>query len=184
MSRTEAFRRHASSRWAFLTRTLSYSAWCAVLLHLMVLPSQPAEQEDGVAAARPWSSSAVQLKVDDFRTRLAIESPVKVSVVPTNIRIVSVTPPRPADPAFELSIEGAFLDLLSDDDLSAVIAHELGHVWVATHHPYLQTERLANSIAMRVVSRDSLERVYAKVWARGDKGDLAKFLGPQLAASK
>ena len=65
---------------------------------------------------------------------------------------------------------------------SDILAHELGHVWVSTHHPYLQTERLANSIAMRVVSRDSLERVYEKMWARdGRKGDLLAFLGPRTA---
>ena len=33
--------------------------------------------------------------------------------------------------------------------------HELGHVWIFTHHPYLQTEQLANRIAMRLVSRTS-----------------------------
>jgi predicted Zn-dependent protease len=77
-------------------------------------------------------------------------------------------------------MERAFLAALSDEELSAVVAHELGHVWVSTHHPYLQTERLANTIAMRVVSRDSLERVYEKMWARdGRKGDLLAFLGPR-----
>jgi hypothetical protein len=60
-----------------------------------------------------------------------------------------------------------------------VVAHELGHVWIFTHHPYLQTERLADTVAMRVVSRKSLDRVYAKVWERGGaKGSLAQFLGP------
>jgi hypothetical protein len=59
------------------------------------------------------------------------------------------------------------------------VAHELGHVWVFTHHPYLQTERLANQIAMRVVSRGSLAGVYRKLWERGGvKGDLQAFLGP------
>jgi hypothetical protein len=39
--------------------------------------------------------------------------------------------------------------------------------------------RLANTTAMRVVSRDSLGRVYEKMWARdGRKGDLLRFLGP------
>jgi len=56
-------------------------------------------------------------------------------------------------------------------------------VWIFTHHPYLQTEELANQIAMRAVSRASLERVYAKVWERGGtKGDLARFLGEPPAA--
>jgi hypothetical protein len=59
------------------------------------------------------------------------------------------------------------------------MAHELGHVWVFTHHPYLQTEKLANQIAMRVVTRDSLVSVYQKLWEHGGtKGDLNTFLGP------
>ena len=51
-------------------------------------------------------------------------------------------------------------------------------MWIFTHFPFLQTERGANDVALRVVSRDALERVYAKVWARGGaKGDLVRFLG-------
>jgi len=149
-----------------------------MVVHLVVLRSQPAAQERLPPA--PRASSAIQQIVDDFRTRLAIESAVTVAIVPVNTRIVSVSPPRGGGSAFELAIEDGFLSVLSDDEVSAVIAHELGHVWVSTHHPYLQTERLANTIAMRVVSRDSLERVYSKVWARdGRKGDIDKFLGPR-----
>jgi hypothetical protein len=81
---------------------------------------------------------------------------------------------------FQMAFEERFLERLDPDDLKAIVAHELGHVWIFTHHPYLQTERLANSIAMRAVTRESLERVYTKVWEReGTKGDLARFLGPQ-----
>jgi predicted Zn-dependent protease len=130
-------------------------------------------------ASRDRSSTAIQQVVNDLRTRLAIERGVTVSIVATNVRIVSVTPPTGHDDAFGLAIEGAFLGTLSDEELLAAIAHELGHVWVSTHHPYLQTERLANEIAMRVVSRESLERVYAKLWAhQGAKGDIATVLGP------
>jgi Zn-dependent peptidase ImmA (M78 family) len=61
--------------------------------------------------------------------------------------------------------------------LKSTVAHELGHVWIFTHHPYLQTESLANQIAERVVSRESLVQVYEKVWkALGTKGDLARFV--------
>jgi predicted Zn-dependent protease len=75
-------------------------------------------------------------------------------------------------------VESGFVDALEPSELKAVIAHELGHVWIFTHHPFLQTEQLANEIAMRVVSRESLETVYDKVWKRsGVKGDLAEFLG-------
>jgi hypothetical protein len=77
-----------------------------------------------------------------------------------------------------MSFDARFLASLHDEELIAIVAHELGHVWIFTHHPYLQTERLANSVAMRVVSRESLERVYVKVWQReGVKGNLAQFLG-------
>ena len=93
--------------------------------------------------------------------------------------MMSVEAPTDPKKAFLLTIDASFLDTLSDEELEAAIAHELGHVWIFTHHPYLQTEELANQIAMRAVSRESLERVYAKVWERGGtKGDLARFLGP------
>jgi predicted Zn-dependent protease len=49
------------------------------------------------------------------------------------------------------------------EELEAAIAHELGHAWVFTHHAYLQTEELANQIAMRMVTRAGPERVYGKV---------------------
>jgi predicted Zn-dependent protease len=90
---------------------------------------------------------------------------------------------------FKLSIEQDFLRQLSDEELKAVVAHELGHVWIYTHHPYLQTEQQANQIAMRIVTRDALVKVYGKVWADASAaGTLKRFpdepatslgLGPQ-----
>jgi hypothetical protein len=59
----------------------------------------------------------------------------------------------------------------------------MGHVWIFTHHPYLQTEQLANRIAMRLVSRENLQQVYEKVWKNGAKGDLGRFLGVSTSAS-
>ena len=137
------------------------------------------------AECAPASAAAqekLQSIVSDLKTRLSISVAVVVSVVPTDPLIMSVKPPDgPKDP-FLLSVDAAFLDQLTDDELEAAIAHELGHLWVFTHHPFLQTEELANQIAMRVVSRDSLERVYGKVWARGGtKGDLNRFLGSTAA---
>lgn len=119
----------------------------------------------------------IQALVDEMRNALALEHQVAVALVPSNPMLVSVEA-HPSNGAFLLSLEDGFVGLLNDDELRAVVAHELGHVWIFTHHPYLQTEQLANRIAMRVVSRDSLERVYGKVWERnGSKGDLARFLG-------
>lgn len=153
---------------------------------VMVLSARAAAHESaGAGGTGVRTAASLQHLVDTFRALLAIEKPVIVSIVPTNPRMASMVPPNEARQPFQLVIEGRFLDVLSDDELAAVIAHELGHVWVATHHPYLQTEELANSIAMRVVTRDSLERVYAKVWARdGSDGDLARFLGTLSPASE
>jgi predicted Zn-dependent protease len=82
-----------------------------------------------------------------------------------------------------LKVEEGFVSGLTDAELAAAVAHELGHVWIFTHHPFLHTEQLANDIAMRLVSRDSLEQLYERVWSRrGSKGDLARFFGPQSQA--
>ncbi|HEU4694146.1 MAG TPA: hypothetical protein VFS23_37525 [Vicinamibacterales bacterium] len=134
------------------------------------------------AAERAGSSAMVeklQLVVADLKERLELPAPVVVSIVPSNKLMMSVEAPSDENGPFLLSIDASFLTTLSDDEIEAAIAHELGHVWVFTHHPYLQTEELANQIAMRAVTRESLERMYGKVWGRGGmKGDLARFLGP------
>jgi hypothetical protein len=127
----------------------------------------------------------IQSLVETLKSRLQLAPPVVVTIVPSNALMMSVEAPTDPKKAFTLSIDANFLGTLADDELEAAIAHELGHVWIFTHHPYLQTEELANQIAMRAVTRASLERVYAKVWERGGtKGDLARFLGegPPAAA--
>ena len=131
-------------------------------------------------AAEPRSERMLQSLVHELASRLEIPEAIVVSIVPRDALLVSVAPPRDDTAPFRLSVERAFLDSLTEEELVAAVAHELGHVWVFTHHPYLQTEALANQIAMRVVTRESLARVYQKVWRiGGTKGDLATFLGPQ-----
>jgi hypothetical protein len=152
----------------------SNAALITVTAVLGLLGSNP------INAARhaPTPASHVQSIVDELKERLAIPSAVTVSVVTSNPLLVSVEPARSDRGTFEMTFEEAFLAQLDDEELRAVIAHELGHVWIFTHHPYLHTERLANTVAMRVVTRESLERVYGKVWERGGaKGDLVHFLG-------
>ena len=126
---------------------------------------------------------AVRLQgiVDVLRKELNITQPVALEVVEQNPLMASVEPANEGD-GFVLAIEGAFADRLSEDELKGVIAHELGHVWIFTHHPYLQTEQLANRIAMRLVSRENLEQVYKRVWKDGAKGDLGHFLGVAATA--
>jgi hypothetical protein len=147
------------------------------VVFLMMPVGAPATTEPLPTPAR-HDIARIQTVVNDLRRELAIPQDVVVALVADNALVVSVERMRGRDAAFLLSIEAHFLDGLDDDDLRAVVAHELGHVWIFTHHPFLQTERLANQIAMRAVSRESLARVYDKVWARvGTKGDLDRFLG-------
>jgi len=111
--------------------------------------------------------------VDTLKIRMSIPDTVVVSIVEHNQLVVSVERAKDSTTAFSLSIERNFLDGLTADEIAAVVAHELGHVWIFTHHPFLQTEELANQIAMQVVPRDTLTAVYDKVWKRvGRQGGL------------
>jgi Peptidase family M48 len=139
------------------------------------------------AAALAAESHRVQELVDAMRLALAVTHEVNVELVATNSRKASVEPVKGAKGAFRLSLERSFLEQLTPVELRAVIAHELGHVWIYTHHPYLHTEQLANQIALRAVSREALDSVYSKVWPdAAEKGSLPRFpaaQAPELAAA-
>ena len=125
-------------------------------------------------------SRGLQSTVDELRTKLGIPESIDVAIVPSNPLMLSVEAQHGRKGPFLLNVDESFLQLLTNEEMTAALAHELGHVWIYTHHPYLQTERGANNIAMRVVSRKSLEPVYHKVWERlGTKGKLADFLDAQ-----
>ena len=126
----------------------------------------------------PRDSKWIQHIVDDFRAQLGVPQKVDVQIVDKNPLLVSVAPVDDHVTAFTLSVEESFLAGLTDAEVRAVIAHELGHVWIFTHHPFLQTESLANEIARRLVARDNLVQVYEKLWQRqGTTGDLARLVG-------
>ena len=101
--------------------------------------------------------------INDLKKDLGIPEEIRTVVVPRNHLVVSVQPVHSQKGVFEISFEEAFLNVLDEEDLRAVIAHELGHVWIFTHHPYLQTEDLANSIAYQTVTASALNRVYEKM---------------------
>ena len=148
---------------------------------LFLFPGHPFSVSANAAPAEPTivqrDPTWVQQVVDDYLARLAISSAVRVSVVPKNLRIASVETSGDGG-AFTLSLQEDFLESLTADELRAVVAHELGHVWIFTHHPYLQTEKLANDIAMQLVTREALVTVYEKLWrSQGTKGDLVRFVG-------
>jgi hypothetical protein len=126
------------------------------------------------------STLAIQELVNGLKSQLGIEGVVSAEIVTTNTLLVSVQRVEGDAGTFRMMFEERFLTSVDQDELKAIVAHELGHVWIFTHHPYLQTEQLANTVAMRAVPRASLQRVYSKVWERqGITGDLASFLGPE-----
>jgi len=163
-----------------ISRNSALRAVLALLVCSLSTRTLGSERADALSALE----GKLQAIVSDLQSRLLITSPIVVSIVPSNKLMMSVEAPTDTRDTFLLSVEAGFLDTLTDDELEAAVAHELGHVWIFTHHPFLQTEELANRIAMRAVRRESLERVYAKVWERGGtKGDLVWFLGGAPAAS-
>ena len=125
----------------------------------------------------PRDQQRIQEIVNAFMAKLNMAHKVAVAVVPKNPLMVSVGYPDDST-TFLLSVEEDFIGELTQDELEAAIAHELGHVWIFTHHPFLQTEVLANQIAQRLVPRSSLVQVYEKLWKRqGTEGDLSRFVG-------
>jgi hypothetical protein len=152
----------------------------SVSLLLLLLPSHvavtAAAGPERVVSSVP-TQQRIQEIVNQFAARLTLKEKVEVSIVPKNPLMFSVEV-ESDDTGFLLSVEEEFVAELTQDELEAAVAHELGHVWIFTHHPFLQTEALANQIAERLVPRSSLVQVYEKVWKRqGTKGDIARFVG-------
>jgi hypothetical protein len=136
---------------------------------------------DGVGARGLARSEVVVLQdiTDDLRTRLQIAEHVHVTLVEHNPLVMSVETLAGRTGPFVITVDRDFIAELSKEETEAALAHELGHVWIYTHHPYLQTERMANDVAMRVINRSAFEPVYKKVWERtGIAGNLIEFLGP------
>jgi hypothetical protein len=161
-----------SGRRIFLVRA-ACAAWLIAVA--AVVPTQATSRAD-----------ELQRVVDALRVRLGISAAVTVSVVDREERLVSVR--REAGrsgESFSLAVQRDFVEGLGDGQVEAALAHELGHVWIYTHHPYLQTEELANRVAMRAVSRERLVEVYRGVWGAGAvHGDLAAFLGLEERAAQ
>lgn len=121
--------------------------------------------------------SPFQQTTDDLRGKLEILEKVYFTIVEHNPLVMSVETLAGRSGPFVISADRDFVRSLNARELEAAIAHELGHVWIYTHHPYLQTEKLANDVAMRVTSADVLAPVYEKVWKRiGSRGNLAEYI--------
>ena len=171
------FRSHKPGR---IARSKWFIAFCVVAPALVASTAFAASS----TVASDKRVRQLQRVLDRVKERLGLDYPVTLELVPKNRHLISVETVKGPERAFLVRVEEGMLELLGSDELEAALAHELGHVWVFTHHPYLQTEQGANDVAMRVVSRDALARVYDKVWKSGaEKGDLASFLGrePKVA---
>jgi hypothetical protein len=155
--------------------------WCikaALVLAFIFLFSAPlAKEAPSIVMVKARRAQEI---VDQLRAALPISSAVEVVVVNYHPLVFSVEAMDKRKEKFLLSMEFGFLLRLDDDELRAALAHELGHVWIYTHHPYLQTERLANLIGERVADRAAFEKVYSKLWTyEGTSGvPLDDLLGP------
>ena len=164
-------------RYRPLFRVAIFVGLSLALIPTLLSRKALAKRAHGAAAASPKAldrQNSIQALADQLRARLSIPNAVVVSLVRSERLVVSVERIKDQDGAFSLLIEEGFLEGLSEEEVAAIVAHELGHVWIFTHHPFLHTEELANDIAMRAVSRQTLEEVYTKVWKyTGEKGTLS-----------
>ena len=148
---------------------------CVSTLHLMSTPVSA--NRDHRRDERTVEIERLQNVTDLLRRRLNILERVLVTVVDHNPLVMSVETLSGRSGPFVITADDAFIRSLTDEELKAAVAHELGHVWIYTHHPYLQTERLANDVALRVISPEVLVPVYEKVWKRtGAPGNLSEFI--------
>lgn len=150
--------------------------WVVLLLCAMPLHSAVAAAD--VRGDRDYGTiTNLQSLTDALRERMDIFERVVVTVVDHNPLVMSVETLGGRSGPFVITADREFLRSLNAEELSAALAHELGHVWIYTHHPYLQTERLANDIALRVTSAEVMLPLYEKVWKRlGIRGNLADYI--------
>jgi hypothetical protein len=132
--------------------------WIALLLAILMQGPPAGRTEQNIRRIR--------VVVNGLKKQLGIKEEIRTAVVERNNLVVSVSPVDDQKRIFEISFEKGFLDMLDEEDLYAVVAHEMGHIWIYTHHPFLQTEDLANDIAYKAVSIDAMDRIYEKLRAR------------------
>src|SRR5215212_2626099 len=91
---------------------------------------------------------SLQNLTDDLRGRLEIKERVHVTLVDHNPLVMSVETLNGRGGPFVISVDREFIGELNHVEVEAALAHELGHVWIYTHQPFVQTEQFANDIAM------------------------------------
>jgi len=128
---------------------------------------------------QPVRNAKLEKIAEGLAKALEIHKRVQVAIVPENDRVVSVEPFLSGE-GYRVEFERAFFDQLNEEELTAALAHEIGHVWIFSHPPYLHTEALANEIALKVVARKPLETLYTKLWTYTKvTGNLVDLLGAE-----
>lgn len=153
--------------------------WVTILLCLAGLNAAAATASLDAEGRREDYGSIAHLQniTDELRNRMEILERVVVTVVDHNPLVMSVETLGGRSGPFVITADREFIRSLTAEELDAALAHELGHVWIYTHHPYLQTERLANEIALRVTNTEVMAPLYEKVWRRlGIRGNLADYI--------
>ncbi len=140
----------------------------------------------GSANAADRSDALIVQRFDrvlpSIKDRLGLSAHIRLVLVDHNNLVVSVQRDAGKRGSYELVAERRFILGLDENDFAAAIAHELGHVWIFSHRPYLQTERLANDVALKAVSRDQLLNLYEKLWKYMDvPGDTEIVLGSGIS---
>ncbi len=115
--------------------------------------------EEAVPLAGPVSLTQI---IIELKAAMEIPDDIDVLVVERNDLLISATHDPQNKQAFRISCDRQFLDALTVNEIRAAMAHEMGHIWIFTHHPYLQTEELADEIAGRVVSKSDLSQIHSK----------------------
>src|SRR5687768_14137760 len=89
--------------------------------------SASADSNSGALAAEELRLQDV---VDQLKARLAVNDEVAVAIVAENPLMVSVEARQGPNGVFRMAFERNFLEDLTPSELEAVIAHELGHIWI------------------------------------------------------
>jgi predicted Zn-dependent protease len=148
-------------------------------LALLLCATGVQAESNGSGATRPVRDVRLEKIAAELSAALEMRKTIQVAIVPTNERVVSVEPFVSGE-GYRVEIERAFLDQLDEEEIVAALAHEIGHVWIFSHRPHLQTEALANEIALKIVPRKQLENLYGKLWRYiGSTGNVMDLLGTE-----
>ena len=153
-------------------------------LRVFVLVVCTCAQGSYLAGFSPTTPPGIRMaRLDEVASGLAaalkVSGHVEVVVVMRNDLVVSVEPLAKPEDGYRVVFDQRFFDRLDNDEIAAALAHEIGHVWIYSHFPFLQTEALANEIALKVAPRKTMESLYNKLWAyTGVTGNIEELLGP------